>query len=191
MFWPKKRRGTTVTSASQFVWLQPTRFNAYVQTSCLKGNPIQYLLNECWTVATDMIISSYFIWLWMDLRTTMLLFVVCCPHHDDCDHKSSDTDQVNLVWKQLRDPLVATLQNKQTHKQSNYRIHTFFTWPRFTHDSLHLNLLWVYYKNWKYDSDDILIVENTYMVKKFNWELYKSWTFLSHGVDYNEPSPAH
>lgn len=119
----KNRRGTTVTRfVLQFVLLQCGHIQTAYQIQCIRSdklskNPIQYLLNEYWTVAKDQIISSYFNCVWIDLRTTMLLFVVCCPHHDDCNHKSSDTDQVNLIWKQLCDPLVATLQNKHTNNQ--------------------------------------------------------------------------
>lgn len=41
-------------------------------------------------------------------------FYSFCSHHDNCNNQSSNTDEVNLIWKQLLDPIVAILQsNKQ------------------------------------------------------------------------------
>lgn len=33
-------------------------------------------------------------------------------HHNNCNHQSSDTNQINLIWEQFLDPAVATLQRK-------------------------------------------------------------------------------
>ena len=33
-------------------------------------------------------------------------------HHNNCNHQSSDTDQINLIWEQFVDPAVAILQRK-------------------------------------------------------------------------------
>lgn len=42
----------------------------------------------------------------------ILMFVLPCTHHDNCNHQSDDTNQVNLICKQVLNPIVAILQRK-------------------------------------------------------------------------------
>lgn len=39
-----------------------------------------------------------------------------CSHHNNCNHQSGDSNQVNLIWEQFLDPAVATLQEKKKNK---------------------------------------------------------------------------
>lgn len=55
------------------------------------------------------------------LKLTVLQgrFYSFCSHHDNCNNQSSNTDEVNLIWKQVLDPSVAILQSKNKNKKIN------------------------------------------------------------------------